>query len=170
MGGIQADGREHRHDVVEEIAAHPFGLAGIPVGAAQEADAFGGQGGQDGLVEEPVLVGDEGVGFPADGAEHLPRGQPVRTGQAPIGDLLLEACHPDLEELVQIAADDAQEAQPLQKRRGGVFRLGQDATVEGELGQLPVEEDLGTRGVVHGCRGKKPSILASPACPIVTVS
>jgi len=44
-------------------------------------------------------------------------------------DLGLQARNTDLEELVEVAADDAQEPQPFEQRRCGVFRLRQDAPV-----------------------------------------
>jgi hypothetical protein len=45
----------------------------------------------------------------------------------------------DLEELVQVGAGDAQEAQPLQQRHLRIQRLSQHAEVEIQLRQLAVE-------------------------------
>ena len=45
----------------------------------------------------------------------------------------------DLEELVEVAADDAQEAQPLEQRNVRVLRQREDAPVEREQRQLAVD-------------------------------
>ncbi len=61
---------------------------------------------------------------------------------APSFDLLLQAGDADLEELVQVAADDAQEPQPLEQRHRRVLGLRQHAPVELEQAELAVEEVL----------------------------
>src|SRR5690606_573583 len=53
----------------------------------------------------------------------------------------------DLEELVQVGAGDAQEAQALEQRHGRVLRLRQDPEVEIQLRQLAVGVQ---RGVEQG--------------------
>ena len=55
-------------------------------------------------------------------------------------DLRLQTCDADLEELVDVAAGDAQEAQPLEQRHRVVLGLGEDATIEFELAQLAIEQ------------------------------
>ena len=54
-------------------------------------------------------------------------------------DLLLEAGDPHLEELVEVAAEDAEELEPLEQRRPGVERLVQHAAVELEPGELAID-------------------------------
>ena len=54
-------------------------------------------------------------------------------------DLLLEPGDADLEELVEVAGEDGQEAHPLQQRVALVLRLEQDARVELEPRQLAVD-------------------------------
>ena len=46
-------------------------------------------------------------------------------------------------ELVEVGGRDGEEAQPLQKRMVGVFRFLQHTLIEGQPGQLPVDEALG---------------------------
>ncbi len=55
------------------------------------------------------------------------------------GHLPLEPGDPDLEELVEIAAEDAEELEPLEQRRAGVERLVQHPAVELQPGELPVD-------------------------------
>ena len=57
-------------------------------------------------------------------------------------------------ELVEVGGRDRQEAQPLQQRMARVLRLLQHAPVEGEPGQLAVDEPLGRRRVDGGARGR----------------
>src|SRR3546814_7408621 len=56
-----------------------------------------------------------------------------------ISDWSSDVCSSDLEELVEVGARDAQEAQALEQRHRPVARLGEDAEVEVQLRQLAVE-------------------------------
>jgi len=83
--------------------------------AAVEADAFGGQGGQDLLVEQLVLARHQVVGELRHLLVDLLGGEAVHPRVLRIEPhLLLEAGDPDLEELVHVAGGDAQEAQAFQ--------------------------------------------------------
>ena len=53
--------------------------------------------------------------------------------------LTAETRHPDHEELVEVATEDRQELDALEQRMPLVERLFQDATVEREPGELPVD-------------------------------
>ena len=65
-----------------------------------------------------------------------------RGGAEPGGHLVLQAGHPDLEELVEVLAEDGQELGPLEQRHRRVLGQGQDPGVEVEPRQLAVEEPL----------------------------
>ncbi len=141
MRGIEADGGEHRHHLAEEVVADPFLLQGIPFGAAQEPDALPGERRQDVLVEQPVLALDDALGARGHLAEDLERREAVGAGGARGHlDLLLHAREPDLEELVEVGGDDAEEAQALEQRHLAILGLGEHAAIELERLQLPVEE------------------------------
>jgi len=56
------------------------------------------------------------------------------------GDLLLESRHAHLEELVEVAREDGQEADALQERVVGVLRLVEDTLVEVQPGELATDE------------------------------
>ena len=80
------------------------------------------------------------VGYPADLRQHLVRLHAVHTHGFPaVLHLLTQARHPDLEELVHVAAENAAENQPVDQRVRGVQRLLQYPVVELELAQFPVE-------------------------------
>ena len=66
-------------------------------------------------------------------------------------DLLLEARDPYLEELVQVAAEDGEELDPLEQRRPGVEGLVQDPPVELQPAELPVQVERGVPQVGGGC-------------------
>ena len=55
---------------------------------------------------------------------------------------LLEARDADLEELIEVARGDGQEAQPLEQRHGFIERLGQHALVELQQRQLAVDVEI----------------------------
>jgi hypothetical protein len=76
-------------------------------------------------------------------------------------DLLLEAGDADFEELVEVARDDAEEAQALEQRHAARRRPGQNAPVEGEQRELPVEEMLGGEVRQLPCRGTCQRLLCS---------
>src|SRR6185436_12041810 len=101
---------------------------------------------EDLLVEEAVLALDDALRARRDLAEDLDRSEPVGPGGARRGaelDLLLDAGKPDLEELVEIGGDDAEEAQAFEHRHRAVLGLGENAAIELERLQLAVEEVLG---------------------------
>ncbi len=56
---------------------------------------------------------------------------------------LLQSRHADLEELIEVARGDAQEFQPLQQRNRLIERLRQDALIELQERQFPVDVVLG---------------------------
>jgi hypothetical protein len=56
----------------------------------------------------------------------------------------------DLEELVQVAGNDAQETQPLQQGRGRVLGLGEHAAVEFQDAKFTIDQMVGGGKRAHG--------------------
>ena len=140
VGRIQSDRRQHRHQLAQKIIANPRRLRCAPVGTQEEMDAFGGQFGQESLVEQRILLGDQRVRFTADPLVGFFRRQAIRRGHGRIQlDLFLEAGDANLEKLVEIAAEDAQKAQTFEQRHGRIVRLRENAAVEGEQAELTVQ-------------------------------
>jgi hypothetical protein len=54
--------------------------------------------------------------------------------------LLLQAGDAHFEEFVEVASDDAEEAQPLEQRNVRIGGEGEHAAVEGELRKLAIEQ------------------------------
>src|SRR4051794_41637026 len=108
-------------------------------GVVDQLDAFRGQRAAD-RHEDLRVVGDE-VEDTRPGGRELFVGRPAigRSSDLPCLDLLAQAGDSDLEEFVEVVGDDGQELDPLEEWVSLVTRLVQDARVELEPGQLPVE-------------------------------
>jgi len=96
---------------------------------------------------EALLPVDEDAG-PGRQLAHLGGGRaPVEGPVADAGGHLVEQSgHPDLEELVEVLAEDGQELGPLEQGDGGVVDQGEDPLVEVEPRELAVDEPLGIGG------------------------
>ena len=143
-------------NIVVEVGAVAAGEV-VPV---DEPDAFVLERGRDLLGEHRGLAGDELVGAGADGAELVDEVEAVGRGGAQARrELLDEAGDPHLEELVEVVAEDGEELHALEQRSRGVLGEREHAGVEGEPGELAVQEPAGirwprrarraSRGVVH---------------------
>ena len=68
------------------------------------------------------------------------------------GHLALEPGHPHLVELVEVAAEDAEELEPLEERSAGVERLVQHPAVELQPGELAVDVERRIPQIQRGRR------------------
>ena len=121
-------------------SAHPRALIGITVGMAQQADAGRRHRRQYLLVERAVFVCNQCLRFPADMREiraQLVQRGPRRWRLDP--QLLAQTGNPNLEEFIEIAADDAQETQPFEQRDRGVLGEREHAAVEGEQRKFAID-------------------------------
>ena len=156
MGGVETDRGQHRQHLPIEEIPDPRALGVGPFGAPHEADAFGIERRQDLLVEQLVLLGDDLVHLAADPLVEFGRLEAVAIGAAgQQAQLFLDAGHPHLEEFVEVAGDDADEAQPLEQRHRRIGRLREHPALELQQRQLAVDEVAlfgfdPLRRVVHG--------------------
>ena len=140
MGGIDDDGREDGLQLAAPVAADEGRLLAAQLGDLVEVDLLGGQGRQQLLVPAAVLGGHQLVGLAGDGRQLLLRRQPVGAGARAAALLDLQyAGDADLEELVEDAGHDPEEADPLQEGVALVAGLLHDAAVEVEPGELAVD-------------------------------
>ena len=138
--GIEPDRRQYWHHLAVEVISNPLALRLVPARAAQEADALLGQCRQDHVIEVLVLLGNDGMRFGSDQTEgFLRRLAVVGNDWGLRADLFLEAGNADLEEFVEVAGNDAQEAQAFEQRHALVLRLCQHAAIEGKQAELAVE-------------------------------
>ena len=144
--GVDGERREHREDALLEGLDEELLVVVVEVVPPGEAHAVVGQRRDDLVEEQPLLSVDEDLHALAHLDQLLAGGAPVRRGGAePGGHLLLEAGHADLEELVEVLAEDGQELGPLEQRHRVVGGQGEHPLVEVEPGELAVE--------VAGCVG-----------------
>ncbi len=141
--GVDGEGGQHREDPLLEDLVQVRPVVVVQARPVAEADAVTVEVGH-----QPV---EEGARLPGVQLHHLEPDRPdlclrslgVGGGALEPRRELLEAAHPDLEELVQRPARDGQEARPLQQREALVLGLGQHPRVEVEPGELAVDQDVG---------------------------
>jgi hypothetical protein len=137
--GVDRQGGEHREDALLEELDEELLVVLVEVGPRRQLDAGVGQPGGDPLQERGLEPGQQQLEPVADLEQLLRGGQPVGAVPAHAGrHLVLEGGHPDLEELVEVLAEDGQELGPLQQRHPVVVGQRQHALVEVEPGQLAV--------------------------------
>ncbi len=156
MRRVQSHRADHRQQLLLEVLAQPFFLRVAPLAAAHEMDLLVRELRDQHFVEDPVLLTDHLVGPLADGGEDL--GGRLLVGvdlhRAGFG-LLQQARDPDLEELVEVGAADAEELEALEQRIRRILRLLEHAMIELELAQLAVEVErrileIALEGLVGG--------------------
>ena len=152
MARVDRQGSEHRKDLLAEDCVE---LAQLFLGhliGAHDHDARFCKLRNDDFIEERDLPVDQALDTSPDRAELLQWGHAVgRSSRHGRQDLLLQAGDPDLEEVVEVLAEDRQETNPLQKGQLGVLRHGEDTLVEVESGQLPVEVAGRLRDRIRAC-------------------
>ncbi len=141
MGRVHRQRRQHREDVFLEIAIEGLAVLGADVGQVEEVDPAQRQLGSEQALAGPVL-GLEVSHHRADGPQLRFRGHSVVAALGVAGaHLFLEAGDADLEELVKVGAEDAEELQALEEGSTGVQRLVQHPPIELEPAQLTVEKE-----------------------------
>ena len=134
---------EGRVDLAPEVVPQQFQGAERVGVALQDAHAGVGQRRQHPPAQAVGLAAHDAL----DAAAHL--GQPAAgVAGAP------QRGHAHHEELVQVGADDTQEAQALQQRRGGRVRPVQHAAVERQPAQRAVEIACGRQGAGPRARSR----------------
>jgi hypothetical protein len=147
---VEPDGRQQGTHLALEVIGRPCALGRRAVRVAHQAHAMLGQRGKELLVEDAVLRVDQRARVVRDGRQRGLHLRERHAGRRDVcADLLLEARDADLEELVQVVAHDAQEAQPLEERDVRILRQCEHAAVEREQRQLAVDQ-RGVRGLEYG--------------------
>ena len=138
---IEADRTQQRLDLAPEIVGDPGPLRGIAFGLTQQPYPGRGHCRQQLIVERAVDVRDQHVRLFAQTRRQEAQLMQRHTGRRRLdAELLAHPGHADLEEFIQIAADDAQEAQTFEQRDGCILRQGEDAPVEREQRKLAMDQ------------------------------
>ncbi|CFT89483.1 Uncharacterised protein [Bordetella pertussis] len=151
MRRIQPDRRQQRHDVAIEDLARPLLLLRVPFGGVMQHDALGLQARQDIVVEQGVLARHQRVHLDLDPLEGFIGRHAVGPDQRRgLALLLLQRRDADLEELVQVGADDAHVAQPFKQGNTRILGHRQHAFIEFQQRQFTIQEQrLGRRSRGH---------------------
>jgi hypothetical protein len=148
VGGVDGLGRHQREDVLGVVIPEILLLRLAQVLVGGDHDAVLGQLVQH-CEERPVLALLEHAHQEAARVQlFFGRAAVEGAGLNPGPELLLETADPFHEELVDVRADDGDELGPLEQGHALVFRLGENAEVEVQPGELPVEVVLGVAEVV----------------------
>ena len=143
MRRVEADWRQYRHHFALVIILDPCGLRIGKIGALQKAYASVRQRRCNVVIEQAVLHRDQVMGFARDLFVDLLHRQLIGAdGRRARVDFRLQAGNANLKKFVEVAADDAQEAQPLQQRCLLVFCLRQHTAVERELLNLAIQKQF----------------------------
>jgi hypothetical protein len=128
---VEGERRQYRLHLAFEVALEDCRLGARDALRPQQADARLGQCGRDFVVEDPVLVGDQRACPSVNRLQLLGNRTPVRPHRDRAAlQALLEAGDTDLEEFVEVARADGQEAQALEQRQGRVLGQVQNPLIE----------------------------------------
>jgi hypothetical protein len=146
VAGIDCERRQHRVHARPEVLVGVRALLRGQVRVGDARDAVRREARQDVVPQDPVLFVDQLVRPSVDGRELL--GRPEAIGAVvlrlePRVELLLQAGDADFEELVQVGAEDGKKLDPLEQRVAGVARFLEDARIELEPAQFPIDVELG---------------------------
>ena len=128
---IKCKGREHRHDVVEEITLKIYTFFGGEFFMTMQMNSLAFERRHNRLAPNiclPLVHWNQSRSNLAHlfKGRHSVRGKLRYTGV----DLLLQPCYANHEELVKIRREDRQELQSLKERMREIFGLFEDALVE----------------------------------------
>ena len=140
VGRVQADRRQQRAHFAVEIILDPGALRLVAVLVAQQVHARRAQGRQHVVIEDLVLLFHQRMAFLVDALQIGRQGRVAGQGAADAAGRQ-QAGHAHFEELIHVAADDAQIAQAFEQGNIRIFGLRHDAPVEGQLRQFPVKQD-----------------------------
>ena len=140
VGRVDGQWGEHREELGGEGLFQRIQLGVGDLGGGNDVQPFGGQFVAE-LAPAGLLVAHQVGSLVVDALQLLGRGQAVLAGDPhAFAHLGAQAGHADHVEFVQVVGADRQEAQPLQQRVAGVHALRQHPAVEGQPGELAVEE------------------------------
>ena len=141
MRRVDRQRRQHRVDLRAVIIFHPDQVRLLQLLQLQQADAVGRQGRRQFVPPAGILLLHHPPHPLDDGAEGFGTGQTVHRALHRLAlDLLLQAGDADLEELIQVRADDAKELHPLQQRVFRVECLLEHPMIEFQPAQFPIDE------------------------------
>jgi hypothetical protein len=129
--GVDGEGGKDGENIALELFASPGDLGFVQLLNGAEVNALLGKGGEEGFVEELVLVGNHAEDPCADGGENFGGAETIGpVNITSVVDELLEGGDADFEELVQVRTDDGEEFEPFEERLGRVLSLFENALIK----------------------------------------
>ena len=139
MAGVDRERGQHREDLLPEHAVQLRELFAAHVIAAHQRDARGGEGGHH-LLVKPNLPIDQPFDPRPDRLQLFQRRHSVRRGgRHRRQHLLLEACHADLEEVVEVLAEDGEKPHPFEQGQLRILGHREHPFIEVEPRKLAVD-------------------------------
>jgi hypothetical protein len=137
---IYGERGEDGEDIALELFARPGDLGFVELLNGAEVNALLGKGGEEGFVEELVLVGNHAEDPCADGGENFGGAETIGpVNITSVVDELLEGGDADFEELVQVRTDDGEEFEPFEERLGRVLSLFENALIKLQPTKLTIQ-------------------------------
>jgi len=138
--GVERKGRDHGQHLIDKIGAQAILFFDRELAVMEDFDACRRQFGLDRLVEIAPLFLEHGQRAGAQGGKGLCRRPAVRgpAGHAS-GKLVFQPRDANHEELIEIGAEDRQEFDAFEQRVARVVGFIQDAAIEFEPAQLPIQ-------------------------------
>jgi hypothetical protein len=129
--GVDCEGGKDGENIALELFASPGDLGFVQLLNRAEVNALLGKGGEEGFVEELVLVGNHAEDPCADGGENFGGAETIGpVNITSVVDELLEGGDADFEELVQVRTDDGEEFESFEKGLGRVLGLFENALIK----------------------------------------
>jgi len=131
VAGIEGERGEDGENIALELFARPGDLGFVELLNGAEVNALLGKGGEEGFVEELVLVGNHAENSGANCGEDFGGAEAIGTVHiASVVYELLEGRDAYFEELVQVRTDDGEEFEPFEERLGRVLSLFENALIK----------------------------------------
>jgi len=146
LDDVDSERRKDREDLLPENRVELAELFLAHLVGPHDGDTGVGESRDDASVVKAQLPLHEALDSPANCFQLLERRHPIWRGDRHRRQhLLLQAGDAHLEEVVQVLAENRQESHPFEQGQMGVFGHGQDALVEGQPGELSVQESTCVR-------------------------
>jgi len=147
---VEGQGGQGGQDLALEVPAQELDLLALELGVVEDPHLLSAQRGQELLVPAPARLVEHRLQLLAETRQLLRRRHAVgRRLEGACLELVAQAGDPDHEELVQVAGEDRQELDPLDRLLVRVQRLLEHAPVELEPAQLAIDVVLATSQVAR---------------------
>src|SRR5690606_27913767 len=130
VSGVQAQRADNRQYLLMKILIGPGHQRFAPFVAMQKVYVLPCQGWEELLIQYAVLLFERHANLLVHFRHDLARVLAIGTWALPARELLLEAGHPDLVELMQMGAEDEQDHESLKQEMLGIPRLIQHPQIE----------------------------------------